>query len=96
MDAQGHVVFNFQAFLFQDLAFIGQRWVLSGGQPCLPFESLSALGCEVGREGWASRCGREGWELLEEHLGGISCAFKKSYPFWTCLWMQLARSQDRF
>lgn len=44
MDAQEHVVFNFLAFLFQVLAFIGQRRVLSGGQPCLPFESQPSPG----------------------------------------------------
>lgn len=44
MDAQEHVVFNFLASFFQVLAFIGQRWVLSGGQPCLPFESQPSPG----------------------------------------------------
>lgn len=44
IDAQEHAVFNFLAFLFQVLAFIGQRWALSGGQPCLPFESQPSPG----------------------------------------------------
>lgn len=44
IDAQEHAVFNFLAFLFQVLAFIGQRRVLSGGQPCLPFESRPSPG----------------------------------------------------
>lgn len=44
IDAQEHAVFNFLAFLFQVLAFIGQRRVLSGGQPCLPFESQPSPG----------------------------------------------------
>lgn len=67
------------------------------GNPVCHLNPCPALGCE----GWQGGVGKPLWERRLGAPGGafrigISCAFKKFYPFWTCLWMQLARSQDRF
>lgn len=63
-------------------------WLLLGGDgsclergPFLPFGFLPSPGVRAGRGG-PRYCGREGWELLEEHLGLESVvSLKKIYPF---------------
>lgn len=54
IDAQEHAVFNFLAFLFQVLAFIGQRRSCLEGSPVCHLNPGPALGCE----GWRGGVGR--------------------------------------
>lgn len=66
------------------------------GESFLPFGFLPSPGV---RAGWGGST-----PLWKRSLGApwgtfgvwISCVFEKIYPFWTCLWKQLGRSQDRF
>lgn len=66
------------------------------GQPVLPFGFLPSPGVRAGWGGstplWERRL-RAPWGAFGVW---VSCVFEKIYPFWTCLWKQLGRSQDRF